>query len=423
MLAVTVGASSAGAVSFRPAETLPVEFSVGGNGLFIHESGAAYQCTGETTGSGTIEGEASGTVTLEFHGCNRGGLSCTSSGAEKGTIVTAPLAMDLTEIAGEEGLGLVLDPTGNDNFADFYCSYLLKMEWVGSLIGKITAPAGYNSYSSEFTFELAAIEGTQLYTETAHGRKTHLASYVNGGEDQGISVDGDVNLDIAYDQELYISPEGNDHPDIVPAKGFPAPFVAGTGEKVVLRTPATTVTCTESEESWAGSGSGEFNDSSSGEVEFTFHSCKAPGGIKCTSPGQAKGTVKTKPLPVELTYLSDAGPGLALGSTAFMEMECSFLLKIVVSGGVLGTIPVPALGESWFSLESGIHAVEQGGKFVQEYTQTEGGEPFGLQAVVNGETEAATLDMPMALYFGEFESQEPSFEELLENLEPVELRE
>jgi hypothetical protein len=403
-----VSAAGASALSFQPGEEFPEGFSVSGYDFSVTAPGNESKCSGDTTGSGSIDSQVGGTATLTFHECKLSNVSCHSAGAESGTVVTEPLAVNLAQLP-DGNIGIVLDPIGTDTFAEMTCSVGTTWKWSGGLIGRVTAPT-YEEVSETMAVEFQAAQNEQQYTETAHGREAHLLSHLSGGEGENMALGGNLNLEFEA-SEFELSEEGNGHPDMSLKNGFPSSFSGDTGE-VVLETSQTTVTCSE-----AGSGDGEFADSTSGETNLTFHDCRGPFGVRCTTPGQSAGTVKTESLPVRLTYLSGAGPGVALseseGSGKFMEMQCSFLASIKVSGGLLASLDEPELGDKAGSFYVAANALEEGGGPAQEYTETETGEAIGLQASVNGgPDEPASIDMGLSAHFG-----------VVPGWEPVELRE
>jgi hypothetical protein len=69
---------------------------------------------------GDVTGAKTSTETITLIGCESEGKKCTTSGAGKGTIVTAALAGELGYVAG--GVGTQLMPAGGEKLAEFECT-------------------------------------------------------------------------------------------------------------------------------------------------------------------------------------------------------------------------------------------------------------------------------------------------------------
>ncbi len=403
MAVAAVVVPSASAVSIHTTAEFPAAFEVSG-GPFLAKSaeGDYISCEGETTGSGRMDGSAAGVATLEFHGCTPsfGSFNCTSAGAATGTIVTEPLAVELTSISGGEA-GVMFSPiSANSTFAAFHCGGVVPVVWSGKAIGEITKP-GFNQYSSQMSVSLP----NEAITEADSGQEAKLTMLVNGGKPSDTVLNGNAGLNFEYEFELSEEEAADGHPDLAIPGGFPATFSAtasGVSEsKLVLRNGTDTVTCTKPE----GSGTGEFLDPSSGSLTLTLHNCSEELGFKCTSAGQANGTVKTNSLPIHLTYLSDGTPGIALmaneASGKVMEMVCGGFISVVVKGGVLGAVYAPELGEAAQGVSAFMNSVKKGEGYAQEYTHTEAGEEVGLQTeIAGGSAEPASLGMLTDASFG-----------------------
>ncbi len=394
------GASTASAVSITG--SVPNGFQVsGGNFIAKSSEGDSISCKGETTGSGTMEGPAVGLATLQFHNCTPsfGSFNCTSEGAETGTIVTKPLAVELAPISGGEA-GIMFTPvSANSIFAAFNCS-VVSVDLSGSVIGEITEP-GFNQYSSKMSVSFP----NESIVETDHGQKAQLTMSVNGSTPSNSVLNGSVSLNFEHEFNLSEEEEAdNGHPDLALPGGFPA-AVSPTllVSTVVLRAATDTITCTKAE----ASGSGEFVDPSSGNLALTLHNCTEELGFKCKSTGQESGTVKTESLPISLTYLSDGTPGTALkankSSGKVMQMVCGGFIPVVVKGGVLGAISSPELGEAGSEIDTAMNTVKKGEGYVQEYIKTKGGEELSLQVeIAGGKAEPASLDMVPGIGFSEY---------------------
>ncbi|HKO37141.1 MAG TPA: hypothetical protein VJU14_02095 [Solirubrobacterales bacterium] len=109
-------------------------------------------------------------------------------------------------------------------------------------------------------------------------------------------------------------------------------------------------------------GTGKFENTTTGTVTLTFHGVKDPFGGSCNSPGQPAGTVVTTTLPFHLVMLGAHKAGLLITSAAgnhFVSYTCIFVPNIVVGGnppgegegnptgegqGILGEITSPTCG-------------------------------------------------------------------------------
>lgn len=410
-------ASTSAAVSIQASE-YPLGFTVSGGDFQGFPTHHKVLCNSETTGSGSLVDESTGTVSLEFHGCEvgiSGWPKCQSSGAASGTIVTEPLTINTSQVPDEENNasykpGVVLDPTNLNNvFAEFTCASF-TVKWSGGLIGEIAEP-GYEKPSGVLGVEFRGYEAVQEFTETYHGWNAHLDSSFSGGGAEEMSLKGSVYLTYGGGEEVSLSDDGGEHPNIFLTSDFPTPVSISSNNEVTLRPSGNgrVIHCTASGKIPAVSGSGEFSSSSSGAAELTFHNCKESiFNSNCTTPGQSSGTVRTGYLPVQLTYLADHGPGISLGGGgAFAEMKClGGLITLKVTGDVLGGI-TSEFGQKWFSLFFDFNAVEEGEEYAQEYTETEDGEELGLQATSNGGTASSELmDMNGGSTFGEWSVSE-----------------
>ena len=412
-------ASTAAALSIKPdypeSPIFPLGFSVSGG--WAQMSGLPYaniSCKSSTTGSGSIEDEASGVIWLEFHECVRwsnGWPSCQTSGAGNGNIVTEPLEAKLAELPNGHP-GAVLEPINPQNvFATFECGGYVHETWKGGLIGEISEP-GFDVRSNTMSIDFNVPEsGQQEFTRTKDGSEARLYSLI-GSEKDYFAMSVDLQLRYAEGAEPDLSqdepgpPTGEGHPYLVASGGFPAPAKLSSEEVVTLRPSGSgwVVTCTTSGGVPAVSGSGEFSNSNSGEMDFTLHHCKEGSfNSDCTTPGQSKGTVTTGALPVRLTDLADGSPGISVGAgAAFVEMEClSGLVGIAVSGDVLGAVTSEA-DKFLSSLGFDMNIVGAGEEHEQEYVETADGEAQELTASVNrGKATAELLDMQGGLQLEE----------------------
>lgn len=409
------GASATSLEAESPAE-LPLGFTVLSGGISAESGGGTVFCKSQTEGYGKLQGEATGVATLEFHGCVMfaGGTwtSCTSSGAESGRIVTTPLAIDLVKLKKENPEesyyppGIALAPLSQQEVvATFTCAAgFVHGEWAGELIGAIEEPSLGGVAISYLTADFSS--GAQTYD----GRETSLLySSDNGATFNKVTLSASsFDLEYGGGAKVRLSlEEGNQHPAIVVAGGFPAAVsvvpLPYEGFNAVLRQSGggRTITCKGTSAVSAVTGSGEFDNPNSGHFVFTLHNCKESSiGSNCTSSGQSPGTVVTESLPMRLTYLSDGKPGIAFeenkSSGKVAQMTCAGgLLGIKVTGGVLGRVSSPAFGKSFSELSLKVGAVKQGEEYVQEYTKTAGGEAVSLFETTNGgSAKSASLELP-----------------------------
>jgi hypothetical protein len=414
-----VTASTASAVSLqliKPA-SYPVSFTVSSGSFsaeaFLNGYNRTVTCKSQTTGQGNLQGEATGVATFEFHGCVLlGYYPCHSSGASSETIVTEPLAIDLVKLEKEDPEeelyppGLALVPLSNQEvIAEFTCaSGGVNGSWTGEVIGAVKHPQYGGGAANTLTADF--MSGARTYD----GRETELF-YRNQGGQQSATANisaSNFNLTLELGAEVELSTEeGGQHPEVVVAGGFPAAVSVATlpfeGFDAVLRQSGggRTVTCKGATEAAAVTGSGEFDDLNSGQLMLTLHNCRENTfNATCTSSGQPAGTVVTESLPVHLAYLSDGKPGIVVeanqGSGKVAKMSCiSGIVNIEVTGGVLGRVGNPALGEASFGLLLDMAAAKQGEEYVQEYTETAGGEAVSLFETTNGgKAKSASLELP-----------------------------
>lgn len=162
-----------------------------------------------------------------------------------------------------------------------------------------------------------------------------------------------------------------------------------SGGNTALRTAKNEVSCT----SVNGSGAFEAGSNTTGTLEFTFHGCKAFGGlVNCQSAEQPTGTITTTSLPFHIRRVTTAsGHSAAVLITPnaghFATFKCGGLATIVVGGnGVIGQITSPGYNVPAASLT--VNFGESGGQ--QEFRTVVGEETeYGLTASSNGGTPEA----------------------------------
>lgn len=94
-------------------------------------------------------------------------------------------------------------------------------------------------------------------------------------------------------------------------------------------------------------GSGNFENTTTGTIQLLFHGCTS-SGINCNSEGQPSGTITTTVLPFHLVTLSGKGGVLITSNNGhFATFNCTIFVKKEVTGnGVLGTITSPECGKA-----------------------------------------------------------------------------
>ena len=415
LVLAAAGASGAGAYSFQLEEgaAFPRSLSVSGNHFYGWAPEHREVFCSEAEGEGSLVDETSGTMSLVLHDCEVphvwAGAKCHSSGAETGTIATKPLAFNLAKLS-EGAPGLVLDPTNSANaFAEFTCQpWGTSVKWTGALIGEITEPQAGGGFGNTISIDFNGSQLEQEFTQTYHGWEAHLSQSWGEGSAKSMPVDSSVDASLVGGYVVSMSPEGQEQPQVVVGGGFPVHTYTSSNTTVTLK-PAgggLAVNCAASGEDPALSATGEFSDSVSGYLSFTFHNCKESIlGSKCTSSGQSAGVVKTPVVPVELAYLADGSPGISYGyggGVKVAEMICAGgLVKLVITGNVLGAITTE-FGAPGYSLGARVSITGEEEAYEQEYSEIEGGEEFGLHAATNGgEAKPEVMAMQSGLWFGE----------------------
>lgn len=140
------------------------------------------------------------------------------------------------------------------------------------------------------------------------------------------------------------------HPVLDPPGGtFPARFMGTGGSGTVRAQGFPNWLCSSS------TANGEFNNSTTGTVRFTFHGCAALGAF-CTSPGQPSGTIATGTSEFHLVTVN-GGKVAALitppSGGIFTTFACFGTTISVGGNGVIGAITNPGYNElsSTFTLD------------------------------------------------------------------------
>ncbi len=404
-----------------PRGIFPAPFTIADKGaVTLSMNGSSVSCSAEgeeaaLTGSGEFDSSTTGRMDLTLHHCKESqfSASCTSPGQEAGTVVMEGLPFRLVYLSdGKPGV-LFMPNEESEQFSTASCvGGLVKVEVRGSgMLGRITQPA-LGEASLTLTVELNATEGEQEYVKTRDGVKYTLESSRNGGKLTPAGLASEPMLTFGEGEaELRVPVNPVGRPALEPPGAtFPASFSPAGEQTVRLRGGSYPINCATEAGVKALGGEGQFESASTGTATLTLHNCKESSfNSKCTTSGQATGTVKTESLPFRLVYLADGEPGVLFlpnaKSGAIATASClSGAVSLKVSGsGVLGRITKPAPGEASSTLTVNLNAPEAGkGEYAQEYVKTEAGLEYGLQVSVNGgASKAAALEAePVATFSG-----------------------
>jgi hypothetical protein len=150
-----------------------------------------------------------------------------------------------------------------------------------------------------------------------------------------------------------------------------------------------------------GSTPGIFSTGTSGSVTLTLKGCTLSGGIACTGPGQAAGTIVTSNLSIKPVYLDAAKTryGLLLSppaGKAFAAFTC-WGVPVTWTGSLIGEITSPALNVSSKTFVLSFAASAQG---VQRDQQIEGaGTSYHLSQTMGGSTREMAIATQETLTF------------------------
>lgn len=129
--------------------------------------------------------------------------------------------------------------------------------------------------------------------------------------------------------------------------------VSGTKTVLLETHSGEKVECHPTAQVPAVTGTGSFENTTTGSVKLTFHGCTTTtifGSIHCQSAGQPTGTITSTVLPFHLIgTLGPENAGVLITPTAnsnehFATFTCAGIQKIVSGNGVLGTITSPKCG-------------------------------------------------------------------------------
>jgi hypothetical protein len=149
-------------------------------------------------------------------------------------------------------------------------------------------------------------------------------------------------------------------------------------------------------------GSGKFEDGSTGKIKLTFHACKA--SILNCSTGMNPGTIETTELPFHLVFITNGKPGILVTPGAnnhFVSFSCVLGNAVMGGNGFIGEITSPCNVKSkTFGVRFAGTGTAQNHKTIDgsatEYSLT--------QAVGGGAPANAALDSSFTATFTEGES-------------------
>jgi hypothetical protein len=117
-----------------------------------------------------------------------------------------------------------------------------------------------------------------------------------------------------------------------------------------------------------------YENSTTGELNLTFHGCKGPLGVTCTTSGQPSGTIVTTVLRFHNVMLPNGQPGILVTPNAateiFAHFNCLFVTVTVSGTGVLGKITSPACDTTAAKATVDFNATAHGVQELTEFTGT-----------------------------------------------------
>lgn len=131
--------------------------ATGGKGKFQTEKNGTIECS-KSTATGEVTGPKTGTTTVTFTGCAFSGISCKTSGAKAGEIITKATSKLVYVKKETKETGLDLEATEST----IECTALQKLKVRGSVIGVVTP---INTVTSELTLTFKETSGKQEPSE------------------------------------------------------------------------------------------------------------------------------------------------------------------------------------------------------------------------------------------------------------------
>lgn len=145
-------------------------------------------------------------------------------------------------------------------------------------------------------------------------------------------------------------------------------------------------------------GTGSFQNTTTGTVKLTFHGSTNSLLGSCTTSGQPSGTIATTTLPFHLVMLGSQ-PGIlitpAAGSNHFASFNCGFVGINVRGDGILGTITSPGCGQA--SNKATINFSSNGAGVQNHLTYT--GETYDLESSLFGSYSTSAMDAHATISF------------------------
>ena len=138
-------------------------------------------------------------------------------------------------------------------------------------------------------------------------------------------------------------------------------------------------------------GSGKFENESTGKVKLTFHACKV--SIFNCSTGANPGTIETTELPFHLVFITTGKPGILVTPGAnnhFASFSCVLGNAVMAGNGFIGEITSPC------NVKSKTFAFKFSGSGPNQTHKTidESGTEYSLKSSIGGgELTAAALDL------------------------------
>jgi hypothetical protein len=175
--------------------------SIVSSGELETEKGHKVKCaagtdSGEITGAKTV-----GNVIVIFTGCESEVLEtkvkCKTTGAKEGEIRTNNLKGEIGYLnKTEQKVGLLLEPSGTELFAEFKCS-TLTAKVKGAIIGEFTKPKT-GEMSTEAKLSYAQEKGKQKWTKLEGGTERKLETNLGAGY-EGSGIKNEDTLTYQHD--------------------------------------------------------------------------------------------------------------------------------------------------------------------------------------------------------------------------------
>jgi hypothetical protein len=161
-------------------------------------------------------------------------------------------------------------------------------------------------------------------------------------------------------------------PDIDFSKANPQFVSTATAGPSLLTLGGLTVSCTSASSQGKWTTEGAQNTGSTGTVLMTFKGCLAPGGIACTSPGSAKGEIRSEELVFHLVYIK--GPFTHTVGILFTNNATTGNFSVTSCGNITGNgliahLESPKCGDTVKTMTTAFESTSAG---VPRYQEVEG---------------------------------------------------